>query len=317
MEDGGNGWCTIESDPGVFTEMMTSLGVQNTEVAELITLADEATIQSLQPIYGFVFLFKWTGKKGAVERPTPSDPNMCGVYFARQTVHNACATQALINILLNHPEQIALGDTLTEFLSFTGDLDGDMRGDLIGQHELIRTVHNSFTRSQCFSFEQKNATGKEDVYHFVAYIHKHGAVWELDGLQKGPIRVAECPDREKWTSVAAEVIQGRMQEIAALDTSGTGQGISFNLMVLAEDRLARMRRQAAACEGGAGLMLEESIKELEAEREKQKQENIRRRHNYMPTIVALLRALQSDGKLSGIVEAYKQKAQQQQQQQQS
>eukprot|EP00760_Papus_ankaliazontas_P030881 PhM_4_TR5067/c0_g1_i1/m.96870/K05610/UCHL5, UCH37; ubiquitin carboxyl-terminal hydrolase L5 len=101
MEDGGNGWCTIESDPGVFTEMMTSLGVQNTEVAELITLADEATIQSLQPIYGFIFLFKWTGKKGAVERPTPSDPNMCGVYFARQTVHNACATQALINILLN------------------------------------------------------------------------------------------------------------------------------------------------------------------------------------------------------------------------
>jgi ubiquitin carboxyl-terminal hydrolase L5 len=291
----GGGWCTIESDPGVFTEMMSSVGVHGAEVVEVITLADEATLQSLEPIYGFVFLFKWTGK---AEKPKCEDPMSTGVYFAKQTVQNACATQAILNILLNKPSEVALGETLTEFLTFTESLDPFMRGDMIGQHDLIRTVHNSFTRSQCFSFEQKDTKDdKEDVYHFVAYIHKFGSIWELDGLQPGPIKHMEC-DVKQFVPNASKIIQDRMERVAQSDTSGTGQGISFNLMAVIEDRVAKFQKLGNA----------EALADLLAEREKQRLENIRRRHNYIPTIVALLKALAKKGKLAPILETYKNKA---------
>jgi ubiquitin carboxyl-terminal hydrolase L5 len=66
-----------------------------------------------------------------------------GVFFAKQTIQNACATQAILSILLNRP-QLDLGPCLADFKSFSDLLDPEMRGEAIGNMEVVRTVHNSF-----------------------------------------------------------------------------------------------------------------------------------------------------------------------------
>lgn len=69
-----------------------------------------------------------------------------------QTVSNACASVALLNIVNNIPE-IDLGEPLGQFKLFTDDFTPALRGDAIGHFHFVKEVHNSFARSVllCYS----------------------------------------------------------------------------------------------------------------------------------------------------------------------
>ena len=93
-----NNWSTIESDPGVFTELCERIGAGGVQVEELWAL-DADALRALAPVYGVVFLFKWM-RSVSSDGARASDEQAAGVYFVKQLVNNACATQALIAILL-------------------------------------------------------------------------------------------------------------------------------------------------------------------------------------------------------------------------
>ena len=75
-------------DPGVFTELVKTIGVEDVQIEELMTLEPEET-ERLHPIYGLIFLFKWTKDNHKRETLVDYDPQL---FFAEQTITNACAT---------------------------------------------------------------------------------------------------------------------------------------------------------------------------------------------------------------------------------
>ena len=52
-------WCTIESDPVIFTELIHKYGSTDVQVSDVFVLDDIEALKNMGHIYGFIFLFKW------------------------------------------------------------------------------------------------------------------------------------------------------------------------------------------------------------------------------------------------------------------
>ncbi|VDN91591.1 unnamed protein product [Brugia pahangi] len=306
MSDAGN-WCLIESDPGVFTELIRGFGVSGVQVEELYSL-DKQLFSDLKPVHGLIFLFKWR----AGEEPCGSlvlDNNR--VFFAQQVIQNACATQALINLLLNTKTEsgIVLGPILEEFKSFTQNFDPMNRGLCLGNSEPIRKVHNSFSRQHLFELDIK-APEKEDNYHFITYIPVDGHIYELDGLREAPLDLGTIREGEDWLDAVRPIINARIRKYSAGE-------IHFNLMAVISDRKMKYQKRLAELAESA-METDNKVEEMNhlqaliaAEEEKEKSfkaENIRRRHNYIPFIVEMLKVLAKEGRLVPLVQEAQEKA---------
>lgn len=293
-------WCTIESDPGVFTELIRDFGVKGMQVEELYML-DELLFEQLRPIHGLIFLFKWVQ-----ESPKKSDllktAGSKDTYFAKQVIHNACATQAIVNILLNvKHEDLELGETLTSFKEFSQGFDPMLRGQCLSNCEVIRNVHNSFARNELFETFGRKAEKEEDVFHFVGYLPINGRLIELDGLAEGPIDHGEIPQGKDWLHLATPIIENRMNTYS-------GKEIRFTLLALITDRKMVCSRKLAELHSQYESMPTDDISQqiaqlniqIQDELEKDrlsKVENIRRKHNFLPFIVELFKVFAESGNL--------------------
>jgi ubiquitin carboxyl-terminal hydrolase L5 len=166
-------WCTIESDPAVFSELVAQIGVKDIEVEEIYSL--DSSEQRKEKSYGLIFLFKW---RSEVDNRSVLHPSDSPVYFARQIVNNACATQAILSVLLNI-DGADLGETLNDFKSFTNEIDSESKGIAIGNSDVLREAHNSFARPEPFLHEEsRSSSDGAEAYHFIAYVPCHGGVYE-------------------------------------------------------------------------------------------------------------------------------------------
>ncbi|RXG68892.1 Ubiquitin carboxyl-terminal hydrolase isozyme L5 [Armadillidium vulgare] len=298
MADGGN-WCLIESDPGVFTELIHKFGVQVEEIWSL----DEDSFANIKPVHGLIFLFKWQQD----EEPAGSvvaDSRLEKIFFAKQTINNACATQAILSVLLNtdHPD-VDLGPTLKEFKEFTQHFDANMKGLTLSNSDTIRNVHNAFARQTLFEFDDKVQPKNDEVYHFVGYIPIENRLYELDGLRQGPIDLGSIPSGKDWLKTVQPVIQQRIQKYS------DGE-IHFNLMAIVSDRKMITERRikelqldieengmATSEQSDELARLKSILEEEESKRTRWKVENIRRKHNYIPLIINMLKILATEGQL--------------------
>ncbi|KAL2107045.1 hypothetical protein VUR80DRAFT_5781 [Thermomyces stellatus] len=255
-EELGNwaGWIELESEPAFFNFILRDLGAEDVLIKEVLCLDDDLIRRLPKPIHGLIFLFQYLPEDWEVDKESDTDD----VWFANQTVDNACATIAMMNILMNAPS-IKLGDTLREFKETTKMMSSPLRGHAISTNMFIRKVHNSFTRrldhlnaDLCLSYKaemaskrKKRTKGKkskgrmseESGYHFIAYVPVNGYVWELDGLKSRPTKL-EPVTSEDWALNALPTIWSRMEEY--------GGGFEFNLLAMCQSPLRDLCRKIAS-----------------------------------------------------------------------
>lgn len=134
------------------------------------------------------------------------------------------------------------------------------------------------------------------MFHFVAYISFEGTVYELDGLKAGPVAIG--PSGTDWFSVALAAIHTKLARHR--------DSAEFNLMAVVHSQLKMLQDERAELlkrideDEMVRLqleMIEVRIVEETDKRKKWKMDNVRRKHNYIPFIIAMLKALADKNQL--------------------
>ena len=202
-----------------------------------------------------------------------------GLFFAAQTIQNACGTQAILSVILNNDEssnptrsgrdgsqaRIAIGPSLSEFKDFTNGFPADLRGEALSNSDLIRDTHNTFARSSPFADETQRDpnAGTEDAFHFIGYTCYNGKLYELDGLQPFPISHGDCTP-ESFPDNIIPVLQKRIERYPAGE-------VRFNLMAVCGDLRIRARE----------FQDPETMAREKRKRAQWDWENALRRHNFV------------------------------------
>jgi ubiquitin carboxyl-terminal hydrolase L5 len=118
----------------VFTTLVRSLGVQSLQVVELYDIEPWAS-DHLHPIYGLVFCFLWKKDSDGLPKKEScgledGEDDSAKLWFANQLSDDACASMAILNVLLN-VEEVDIGERLRVFRNETERMSSPVRRALI------------------------------------------------------------------------------------------------------------------------------------------------------------------------------------------
>nr|OQO31723.1 hypothetical protein B0A51_01071 [Rachicladosporium sp. CCFEE 5018] len=191
------GWVELESEPAFFNIMLRDMGVSGVKIHEVMSLDDEMLATLPQPVHALIFLFRYAETDAEVlETECPED-----VWYAEQVPDFACATVAMLNIVMN-VAGLALGSELRDFKSLTQPLDPHSRGEAIDDFDFVKRIHNSFARETDLliadmHYKEKAAKAKKKLATAKAIATKAAKATERKRwyyAEETPDDAAETPD---------------------------------------------------------------------------------------------------------------------------
>ncbi|KAG0280525.1 hypothetical protein BGZ96_001528 [Linnemannia gamsii] len=147
--------------------------------------------------------------------------------------------------------------------------------------------------------DDEDLMDKEDDYHYIAYVHIDGYIWELDGLQPEPIRLAACT-RDEWVNEARLEFRAR---VLSFDDDEQ----SFVLMAMTKDPLITLSQRIHSLQHSSLSpkekeqqqqreelrSLEETLRREEMDREAEKSAIQEMEADYRPALEFFMQALTS------------------------
>lgn len=182
----------LESNPEVMNKFIQKLGVSSKwNLVDVMGLEPEMLSWVPKPVLSVMLLFPVSDayeehkKKEEADILSKGQEVSNNIFYMKQNISNACGTVALVHSIANNTDKIQLGDGhLKNFLEEAKGLDAAARGTLLEKSEGIINAHKELAQEG-----QTNTPSAEEPvnHHFITFVHKDGALYELDGRKAFPI----------------------------------------------------------------------------------------------------------------------------------
>ncbi|XP_064612959.1 ubiquitin carboxyl-terminal hydrolase-like isoform X2 [Liolophura sinensis] len=182
-------WLPLESNPDVLNKYAYGIGMPEAwKFVDVYGLDADLLAIVPQPVLAVVLLYPSTKNSEEILLGTVSESAIKELYFMKQsdTIGNACGTVALIHALANNTDTIDLkpASTLKDFLSRTKEASPEERASILENCHDMGSAHEESAQEG-----QTDTPARDESvdYHFVAFIHKDGCLFEMDGMKGGPV----------------------------------------------------------------------------------------------------------------------------------
>lgn len=182
----------LESNPDVLNKFLQKLGVsEKWNLVDVFGLDSESLAWVPRPVASVILLFPTSdmhqvfSEKQINEIKEKGQTLSSDLYYVKQIVSNACGTVALIHSIANNCDKITISDgPFKKLLEESRNMTPLERGELLQKSaDSILNAHRELANEG-----QTTANPNDEVnHHFVAFIHKDGYLYEMDGRKEFPI----------------------------------------------------------------------------------------------------------------------------------
>ncbi|ESO93150.1 hypothetical protein LOTGIDRAFT_204019 [Lottia gigantea] len=218
-------WIPLESNPDVLNKYVRALGVpENWQFVDIYGLDDELLAMVPQPVSAVILLFPDTDQVSANPIGSVDSNPPAPLYYTKQSIRNACGTVGIVHAIANSADKINFDKNkhFIKFLEKTKPMSPEERAKALEEDQEMGSAHQDSAQEG-----QTRTPGKDDEVnaHFVAFVHKDGSLYELDGRKEGPVKHGETT-QDGLLKDTVKVVREFMKR--------DPDQITFNLMALVE-----------------------------------------------------------------------------------
>ncbi|EFJ41731.1 hypothetical protein VOLCADRAFT_83997 [Volvox carteri f. nagariensis] len=226
-------WVPLESNPDVLNEFVSKLGLDVSEhsFSDVFGLDEELLEMVPKPVIAVILCYPVTSESDALakkedeEQAAKGMPVDAKLFYMKQTIGNACGTIAVLHSIGNNLSTMdpADGSFLQQFFSATSGMSAAEAGKYLEEPPSGAPSIEEAHQAAAAAGDTAPPSADEDVdLHFVAFVHKDGQLWELDGRRAGPVCRGPSSS-ETLLQDAARVVQ---------DFISRSSSLTFNVLAL-------------------------------------------------------------------------------------
>ena len=211
-------WFPLESNPEVMNKYIKTLGLKESsplQFCDVFGLDDEllAMVQDPAALLLVFPISDATEKENAEacaavnQEALNALPQEAQPFFIKQTISNACGTIGILHALANNLDKlgphIETGSFLANFFKAGASMSGEERAKLLCESEQLEQAQAEAAQD---GQTQNQGLDADINLHFVAFVHKDGTLYEMDGRKPFALARGDCTP-ETVLQAAAVVVK--------------------------------------------------------------------------------------------------------------
>ncbi|KXS11596.1 ubiquitin carboxyl-terminal esterase L3 [Gonapodya prolifera JEL478] len=210
-------WLPLESNPDVMNNYASKIGVDmaSHSFVDVWSLDHEVLAFVPQPVLAVILLFPTSDNYHNFTRSQIASIQAAGqtvdplLYFARQTIANACGTFGMLHALTNNTPPLTLkpDGILARIVRESEGKTPDERAAILEVSNDLAGIHDGFAHQ---GQTQAPSLDEDITPHFISFISKSGHLYEMDGAKPFPINHGPCT-QDELLAKSIEVVRGFIQ----------------------------------------------------------------------------------------------------------